>query len=143
MENILSLRCLKPSEIRLAKTTLGFKDDLKLPINTMEVLRRRYLLKDGDRNVVQTPSELFRRVASHTAQGERNFKSSVTPEEAEKRFYHMMQSLQFMPNSPTLMNSGTSLGQLPACFIIFAEDSGGERYEVCWYSPPYRKNRIQ
>jgi ribonucleoside-diphosphate reductase alpha chain len=111
------------SEVRLAKSTLGVKDDLKLPLNTLEVLRRRYLLKDDDRNVVETPSELFRRVASHVAQGERNFKSSVTPEEAEERFYHMMRNLEFMPNSPTLMNAGTSLGQLSACFVIPVEDS--------------------
>ncbi len=111
------------SEVRLAKSTLGVKDDLKLPLNTLEVLRRRYLLKDDDRNVVETPSELFRRVASHVAQGERNFKSPVTPEEAEERFYHMMRNLEFMPNSPTLMNAGTSLGQLSACFVIPVEDS--------------------
>ncbi len=111
------------SEVRLAKSTLGVKDDLKLPLNTLEVLRRRYLLKDDDRNVVETPSELFRRVASHVVQGERNFKSPMTPEEAEERFYHMMRNLEFMPNSPTLMNAGTSLGQLSACFVIPVEDS--------------------
>jgi ribonucleoside-diphosphate reductase alpha chain len=112
-------------EVRLVKSALGLKDDLKLPINTMEVLRRRYLLKDDDRNIIETPSELFRRVASHVARGEKNFKSSVTPEEAEERFYRMMRSLEFMPNSPTLMNSGTSLGQLSACFVIPVEDSIG------------------
>ncbi len=111
------------SEVRLAKSALGLTDDLKLPLNTLEVLRSRYLLKDDDRNVVETPSELFRRVASHVAQGERNFKSSVTSEEAEERFYHMMRNLEFMPNSPTLMNAGTSLGQLSACFVIPVEDS--------------------
>ena len=112
-------------EVRLVKSALGLKDDLKLPINTMEVLRRRYLLKDDGRNIIETPSELFRRVASHVARGERNFKSSVSPEEAEERFYRMMRSLEFMPNSPTLMNSGTSLGQLSACFVIPVEDSIG------------------
>lgn len=111
------------SEIRLAKSALGLKDDLKLSLNTVEVLRRRYLLKDEDRNVVETPSELFRRVAGHVAQGEKNFKSHVTAEEAEERFYHMMRRLEFMPNSPTLMNAGTSLGQLSACFVIPVEDS--------------------
>jgi ribonucleoside-diphosphate reductase alpha chain len=113
------------SEVRLVKSALGLKDDLKLPINTMEVLRRRYLLKDDDRNIIETPSELFRRVASHVARGEKKFKSSVTPEEAEERFYRMMRSLEFMPNSPTLMNAGTSLGQLSACFVIPVEDSIG------------------
>ncbi len=113
----------KRSEVRLAKSALGLKDDLKLPFNTVEVLKKRYLLKDDGRNVIETPSELFRRVAAHVAQGERNFKSNVTPEEAEERFYRMMRSLQFMPNSPTLMNAGTSLGQLSACFVIPVEDS--------------------
>jgi len=111
------------SEVRLAKSALGLKDDLKLPLNTVEVLRRRYLLKGDDRKLIETPSELFRRVASHIAQGERNFRSRVASEEAEERFYHMMRSLEFMPNSPTLMNAGTSLGQLSACFVIPVEDS--------------------
>lgn len=113
----------KRSEIRLVKSALGLKDDLKLPIPALEVLRKRYLLKDNQKNIIETPSELFRRVASHVAQGEGNFKSSVALEEAEERFYHMMRSLEFMPNSPTLMNSGTSLGQLSACFVIPVEDS--------------------
>jgi ribonucleoside-diphosphate reductase alpha chain len=111
------------SEIRLAKSVLGMKDDLKLPINTMEVLKKRYLQKDDRRNIIETPSLLFRRVAHHVAQGERNFKASVTPEEAEEKFYQMMRNLEFMPNSPTLMNAGASLGQLSACFVIPVEDS--------------------
>lgn len=113
----------KRSEVRLVKSALGVKDDLKLSLNTLEVLRKRYLLKDDDRNIIETPSELFRRVAAHVAQGERNFRSKVNPQEAEERFYRMMRSLEFMPNSPTLMNAGTSLGQLSACFVIPVEDS--------------------
>jgi ribonucleoside-diphosphate reductase alpha chain len=120
----------KRSEVRMAKSALGFKDDLKLPLNTVEVLRRRYLLKDDARRVIETPSELFRRVASHVAQGEKNFKSPASPEEAEERFYHMMRNLEFMPNSPTLMNAGTSLGQLSACFVIPVEDSIGGIFEA-------------
>ena len=111
------------SEIRLAKSVLGMKDDLKLPINTMEVLKKRYLQKDDRRNIIETPSLLFRRVARHVSQGEKNFKSSVTSEEAEEKFYGMMRNLEFMPNSPTLMNAGGSLGQLSACFVIPVEDS--------------------
>jgi ribonucleoside-diphosphate reductase alpha chain len=120
----------KRSEVRMAKSVLGLKDDLKLPLNTAEVLRRRYLLKDDARNVIETPSELFRRVASHVAQGERDFKSSVSPEQAEERFYRMMRNLEFMPNSPTLMNAGTLLGQLSACFVIPVEDSIGGIFEA-------------
>jgi ribonucleoside-diphosphate reductase alpha chain len=111
------------SEIRQAKSVLGVKDDLKLPINTMEVLKKRYLLKDGKRNVVETPSELFRRVAAHIARAEKGFPTRHAAPEAEERFYQMMRGLEFMPNSPTLMNAGTSLGQLSACFVIPVEDS--------------------
>ena len=111
------------AEMRQAKAALGLKDDLKFPINAMEVLKKRYLIKDDERNIVETPGELFRRVARHVAQGEKNFKSSVTPEEAEEKFYGMMRNLEFMPNSPTLMNAGASLGQLSACFVIPVEDS--------------------
>jgi ribonucleoside-diphosphate reductase alpha chain len=111
------------TEIRLAKSALGQKDDLKLPINAMEVLKKRYLLKDDHRTIIETPGELFRRVAAHVAQTEGRFKSSVSVEEAQERFYQMMRNLEFMPNSPTLMNAGTALGQLSACFVIPVEDS--------------------
>ena len=110
-------------ELRTAKSALGLRDDLKLPLNTMEVLKRRYLLKDDEQNIVETPSELFRRVAFHIAQAETDFKGQYAPEEVEERFYQMMRNLEFMPNSPTLMNAGTSLGQLSACFVIPVEDS--------------------
>ncbi|MCJ7546414.1 MAG: adenosylcobalamin-dependent ribonucleoside-diphosphate reductase [Deltaproteobacteria bacterium] len=111
------------TEIRLAKSAWGQKDDLKLPINAMEVLKKRYLLKDDHRTIIETPGELFRRVAAHVAQTEGRFKSSVSVEEAQERFYQMMRNLEFMPNSPTLMNAGTALGQLSACFVIPVEDS--------------------
>lgn len=113
----------KRREVRVAKSILGLKDDLKLPLNSMEVLRRRYLLKDDRQNIIESPSELFRRVAFHIAQAEKNFKSRVSPAEAEEKFYRMMRNLEFMANSPTLMNAGTSLGQLSACFVIPVEDS--------------------
>lgn len=113
----------KRSQIRMAKSALGLKDDLKLPINTMEVLKKRYLLRDEHQNIIETPSELFRRVAFHVAQAETNFTSRSTAEEVEERFYQMMRNLEFMPNSPTLMNAGTHLGQLSACFVIPVGDS--------------------
>jgi ribonucleoside-diphosphate reductase alpha chain len=113
----------KRSEIRFAKTALDLKDDLKLPVNTMEVLKRRYLLKDDDQNIIETPREMFRRVASHIAQAQVNFKSEISVRQAEEKFYQMMSHLEFMPNSPTLMNSGTSFGQLSACFVLPVEDS--------------------
>ncbi len=112
------------SQIREAKSVLGVRDDLKLPINTMEVLKKRYLLKDENKNIVETPRELFRRVAAHVARAEKNFRlHRCAQEEAEEAFYQMMRSLEFMPNSPTLMNAGTALGQLSACFVIPVGDS--------------------
>ncbi|UCG35644.1 MAG: adenosylcobalamin-dependent ribonucleoside-diphosphate reductase [Candidatus Omnitrophota bacterium] len=111
------------SQIRMAKSVLGVKDDLKLPINSMAVLKKRYLLKDEKQNIIETPSELFRRVASHLVKAEKNFKSPISSQEVEEKFYHMMRNLEFMPNSPTLMNAGTSLGQLAACFVLPIEDS--------------------
>jgi len=111
------------SQLRFTKSALGLKDDLKLPVNTVEVLKRRYLLKDENQNIVETPSELFRRVASHVAKAEDNFKSRYSREDVEEQFYQMMRNLEFLPNSPTLMNAGTSFGQLSACFVIPVEDS--------------------
>lgn len=113
----------KRSEIRQAKSALAITDDLKLPINALTVLKERYLLKDKNQTIIETPCELFRRVANHCAGPEDNFKSPYAPEEVAERFYQMMCSFEYMPNSPTLMNAGASLGQLSACFVLPVEDS--------------------
>lgn len=113
----------KRSDIRFTKSALELKDDLKLSVNTMEVLNRRYLLKDDNQKITETPSELFRRVASHIAKAEANYKSGIGIEETEEKFYQMMKNQEFMPNSPTLMNAGTSFGQLSACFVLPVADS--------------------
>ncbi len=111
------------SQVRFTKSALGLKDDLKLPVNAIEVLRRRYLLKDESRRIAETPSEMFRRVAHHVAQAEANYGSDSRVHDAEDAFYRMMRSREFLPNSPTLMNAGTALGQLCACFVLPVEDS--------------------
>lgn len=98
-------------------------DKMMLSINSLEVLKKRYLLKDDKQNIIEKPIELFRRVASNIAKAERNFKSRFTALEVEDEFYQMMSKLEFLPNSPTLMNAGTSLSQLSACFVIPVEDS--------------------
>jgi ribonucleoside-diphosphate reductase alpha chain len=99
------------------------KDDLNLPVNTMEVLKRRYLLKDNKQNIIETPDQMFRRVASHVTRAEANYKSGESTDLVEEKFYQMMRNLEFMPNSPTLMNAGTFFGQLSACFVLPVEDS--------------------
>ncbi|MBM3249659.1 MAG: adenosylcobalamin-dependent ribonucleoside-diphosphate reductase [Candidatus Omnitrophica bacterium] len=97
---------------------------LKLTVNALKVLERRYLLKDDRRRVIETPDGLFRRVARHVAGAQDNFRRrTVSRREAEERFFGMMRSLEFMPNSPTLMNAGTKIAQLSACFVIPVPDS--------------------
>ncbi len=85
------------------------------------VLRRRYLRRDEDGEVVETPAELFRRVAETLAQVEARFGGDV--DATERAFYEAMTALEFLPNSPTLMNAGTDLQQLAACFVLPIEDS--------------------
>lgn len=98
-------------------------DKADLPLNSMEVLKKRYLLKDNDQNIVETPDGLFRRTASNIAKAESNFKSASASKDIEEEFYTAMRNLDFLPNSPTLMNAGTFLGQLSACFVLPVEDS--------------------
>ena len=111
------------SKIR-KKKFVGAKDDLKLSLNAVEVLKRRYLLKNELEEVIETPSQMFERVAKAIARAELNYgKSKEEVKEIERRFYQLMCNLEFLPNSPTLMNAGTELGQLAACFVLPVEDS--------------------
>jgi len=110
-------------DIRRIKGIYGVPDDLKLPINTLLVLKHRYLLKDDQQRVIETPKELFARVARAVSDAEEAWPSGRPREEAEEAFFQMMTRLEFIPNSPTLMNAGTSLGQLSACFVLPVEDS--------------------
>jgi len=92
--------------------------------NAKKVLAKRYLNKDSDGKPVETINELFRRVAKAIAAPESKFPSSpIKPSELEEAFFKMMTDFDFMPNSPTLMNAGKSLGQLSACFVLPIEDS--------------------
>lgn len=109
-------------DIRVSKEKLGVKDGLKLSLNAISVLRQRYLLRDNSRRVYETPAAMFRRVCNHVAKAERNFSSKKENYFAQK-FYEKMSTLEFLPNSPTLMNAGAKLGQLSACFVLPIDDS--------------------
>lgn len=85
------------------------------------VLHRRYLQQNADGEVVETPDEMFHRVAANLATAEAQFGGDV--ETTEDRFYEAISSLDFLPNSPTLMNAGTELQQLAACFVLPVGDS--------------------
>lgn len=114
----------KRTQIRRTKTLLGVVDELKLPLNAILVLERRYLKKNHQGRVIETTSEMFRRIAHSMSTVERQYgktNSEVAP--YEKEFYRMMTGLEFIPNSPTLMNAGTMFKQLSACFVLPVEDS--------------------
>jgi len=96
---------------------------LSLTDNAATVLERRYLAKDGEGRVVETPEQMFRRVARAVAEADLHYDPGADTSSVADEFYAAMTSLDFLPNSPTLMNAGTSVGQLSACFVLPVEDS--------------------
>jgi ribonucleoside-diphosphate reductase alpha chain len=92
-------------KIRGAKEMIGVADDeLKLSINAAKVLERRYLKKDSLGNIIETPEGMFRRVARNIAQADSLYNMDAA--KAEEEFFQSMTRLEFVPNSPTLMNAG-------------------------------------
>jgi len=112
----------KASPVRLAKA-IFVKRQLVLSENAKRVLERRYLRKDSQGRVLETPEAMFRRVAKHIAGAERKYGDASRVEKMEGIFHGMMTEFKFLPNSPTLMNAGRRLGQLAACFVLPVEDS--------------------
>lgn len=94
---------------------------LNLTDNALRVLRVRYLLRNGKGEVIESPEEMFRRVASHVARAEGLYGEETR--DWEERFFTLMTELRFLPNSPTLMNAGKEIGQLAACFVLPVDDS--------------------
>ena len=184
----------KRRTIRDEKARLGVKDDLKLSINAIKTLEARYLLKDEEGKIVETPSQMFRRVATHIGVVEllydyRTFqKTKKNPENGKvfgtlsktqleilerahghllkekeitgtfeefldyaytkpttaadtiEQYYDVMCKLEFVPNSPTLMNAGARLGQLSACFVLPVADSIEEIFESLKYQAMIHKS---
>lgn len=114
----------KRAKIRRMKALLGVVDELKLPLNAILVLERRYLRKDENGRVIESTSQMFKRIAKSLAEVERKYgKTDAEVNMYEDEFYRMMTNLEFIPNSPTLMNAGTMFRQLSACFVLPIEDS--------------------
>jgi len=94
---------------------------MELSENALKVLQARYLLKDEAGRVIESPREMFGRVARSVAAAEEAYGES--PPLWEERFFDLLSTLRFLPNSPTLMNAGKPAGQLAACFVLPVEDS--------------------
>jgi ribonucleoside-diphosphate reductase alpha chain len=95
----------------------------ELSANAIRVLDARYLRRDAERRIVETPDQLFHRVARAVAQAELLFGTAADADRWQETYHGLLAALDFLPNSPTLMNAGTPLGQLSACFVLPVEDS--------------------
>ncbi|MCG2757710.1 MAG: vitamin B12-dependent ribonucleotide reductase [Desulfobacteraceae bacterium] len=113
---------------------------IALSKNAMFVLEKRYLKKDSKGNIIETPEELFARVAKSIAAADKIFDSKANVKKTEKTFMQLLTSMWFMPNSPTLMNAGRSLGQLAACFVLPVEDSIESIFETLKHTAMIHKS---
>jgi ribonucleoside-diphosphate reductase alpha chain len=112
----------KKQELRAIQKELGISEEPKLTVNSLEVLRKRYLLKNDRGEIIETPSGLFRRVAKAISLPDPKYGGNASISENE--FYEIMSKLEFLPNSPTLFNAGTNTNfALSACYVLPVEDS--------------------
>lgn len=124
----------------VSESTSGAGTRLQLSQNALTVLEKRYLKKDSQGQVIETPEEMFRRVARHIASVETAYDPKADVSFWEEKFYQLMTSLEFLPNSPTLMNAGRELGQLSACFVIPIEDSMESIFDAVKYTALIHKS---
>lgn len=122
----------KHAQMRALRASLGIPtDELKIPINSLTVLAARYLLKNDEGKIIETPKQLFERVSNAISSVEKNYgKSDDEVRRIADEFYDYMSKFLFMPNSPTLMNAGTKNGQLSACFVLPVGDSIPEIFDA-------------
>ncbi|HKN19504.1 MAG TPA: adenosylcobalamin-dependent ribonucleoside-diphosphate reductase, partial [Dissulfurispiraceae bacterium] len=114
---------------------------LSLSANAVTVLEKRYLKRNEEGKVIETPEELFRRVSRHIASADAlHGKPDKDVKYAEEEFYDLITSLEFFPNSPTLMNAGRRLGQLSACFVLPVDDSMESIFDAVKYAAIIHKS---
>jgi ribonucleoside-diphosphate reductase alpha chain len=94
------------------------------------ILEKRYLKRDGRGKIIESPEEMFWRVARNVAEADHFYRNRTSPEELSEIFFRVMASLDFLPNSPCLMNAGRDLQQLAACFVLPVEDSLDSIFET-------------
>ena len=121
---------VKEEKSKMVRSKTGQDESLKLSENAVRVLERRYLKKDEQGRVIETPQEMFRRVARTVASAELLYNPVADTAAMEETFYRLMTNLEFLPNSPTLMNAGRELGQLSACFVLPVDDSMPSIFEA-------------
>ena len=107
---------------------------VRLSENSLKVLQRRYLRKDANGTIIETPDELFHRVAKAVASAELFWGKAGDTIIWEENFYRVMSELLFLPNSPTLMNAGTYANQLSACFVLPVEDNMNSIFTTLKYA---------
>ncbi|MEK6970405.1 MAG: ribonucleotide reductase N-terminal alpha domain-containing protein, partial [archaeon] len=121
----------RTEERELKRAMLGMPVDTKVGINQLRVLKERYLLRDESGKVKETPEQLWRRVSDNIASAEIEYGADEGMVQAwSDKFYTLMEKMEFMPNTPTLMNAGTPIQQLSACFVLPIEDSIESIYET-------------